>query len=450
MDAVGGGSVPAPPEELPTRGLPGRRYGDPVPESRVCIRSDGGAEPAALDVVLPSGIPVEELVPAIVDLIGGAASGAPKRWRLDRPVGERLEESLSLCDNGVRDGDLLILHSAEAPRLGAVRVEPWHLAVEARQQPSQVGRYLPDALCMLTTILAAAALAWTVGSEHATMGAIIAAVGAVAASAVAVSTGFGTAACVAVVSASCATGFLAVPSGPAAPNVFLAATAAFSAALLMSRLSGRVSPTLVAIAALSLPTAMVTVVAIPAAATGAALSTAALVLLALAPRTSALTAGLVVDAGRRDEAKHATVAHATLSGLVGGCAAGGAAGTVAVVAANPVGTAAGVTFIALIGAALLLRARTYVDPSRRIALITGGLASIGAGVVFLCSTRQDFAGPVAAILIAVGLVATRRPTIGAALARMLDRLECAVLAAVVPVSCWVAGTHELLEGLHVP
>ena len=125
----------------------------------MCIRSDGGAEPAALDVVLPSGIPVEELVPAIVDLIGGAASGAPKRWRLDRPVGERLEESLSLCDNGVRDGDLLILDSAEAPRLGAVRVEPWHLAVEARQQPSQVGRYLPDALCMLTTILAAAALA---------------------------------------------------------------------------------------------------------------------------------------------------------------------------------------------------------------------------------------------------------------------------------------------------
>ena len=144
-----------------------------------------------------------------------------------------------------------------------------------------------------------------------------------------------------------------------------------------------------------------------------------------------MTAGLVVDAGRRDEAKHATVAHATLSGLVGGCAAGGAAGTVAVVAANPVGTAAGVTFIALIGAALLLRARTYVDTSRRIALITGGLVSIcrRSPHHLLKPTRDAVAGPLAALLIAIGLdllpTATRYDP-RAASPVSLDRIEYAV------------------------
>ncbi len=406
----------------------------------------------AVDVALPSGAPVGDLLPAIVGLVDDRVTpgGEARRWRLDRPAGGSLEESLSLTDNGVRDGELLVLTTDHAPMLGPVRRAVCQEAVGARAPANHVGGYLPGTVCGLATVLSAAALAWTAGSEAATVNAIIAAVGAAAAAVVTMTTGYPTTSNLAVVSLACATGFLTVPSGPAAPNVFLAATAAAAASLMMLRLSGRASPALTATTALSLLAAIVTLVAMPVAMVGAALSTAALALLALAPRLSVLAAGLGPDRWHGDLADRAVAGHALLSGLVGGCAAGAASGVLVVARADHAGSAAtagAVTFTALIGMVLLLRARIYVDPTRQIAMIAGGLVSIIACLYVAVDTHREGVGPVAGALVVIGLYAVRRPRSGATALRLIDRLECAALAAVVPAACWVAGAYAVVGGI---
>ncbi len=408
----------------------------------------------AVDVALPSGAPVGDLLPAIVGLVDDRVrpGGAAHRWRLDRPAGGSLAESLSLIDNGVRDGELLILTTDRAPMLGPVRRAACHEVLQTRAPASHVGEFLPGMVCVLATVLSAAALAWTAGSESATVNAIIAAVGATAAAAVTMATGYTTTSSLAVVSLACATGFLAVPSGPAAPNVFLAATAGASASLLMLRLSGRASPALTATTAFSLLAATVTLVAMPVAVVGAALSTAALALLALSPRLSVLAAGLGPDSWQGDLADRAVAGHALLSGLVAGCAAGAASGIVVVVGtdhAGPMAIAGAATFSSLVGTVLLLRARTYVDPIRQIVLCAAGLVSvIGCLYVALCTHREGV-GPVAGALVVIGLYAVRRPRCGATVSRMINRLECVALAAVVPAACWVAGVYAVVGEFHL-
>lgn len=241
------------------------------------------------------------------------------------------------------------------------------------------------------------------------------------------------------VALTCAAGFLVVPSGPSAPNVFLAAAAALSAALLMLRLSGRTSPALVAIAAVSLLTAVVTVAAMPLTVVGAALSTSALALLGLAPRVSTVTAGLGPDRWHGDLA--ASAGHAILSGLVAGAATGAAAGAVVVAVAGHSGAA---PFSGLVALVLVLRCRTHADADRRTSLAAGGLVALVAGVCALLNARPGSVGPVAAALVVVGLLAMRRPGGGATVARILGHLEYAALVAVVPVACWVGGAYTAL------
>ncbi|MDT5340089.1 MAG: hypothetical protein QOD90_5594 [Mycobacterium sp.] len=416
--------------------------------SRICIHADRNGDPVAVDVVLPSGARVGELLPTIVEIVDGRAApdDTARRWRLQRPSGASLDHALSLNDNGIRDGELIVLDTDRAPRLGPVRRAACQEVAAVRPIARHVGGFLAGAVCVLTSVLAAVTLAGTVGSEAATMSAITAAVGAAVAAVAAAATGHPTPSSITVVALACATGFLAVPSGPAAPNVFLAATAALSASLLMMRISGRASPALTAAATVSLLVAVVTPVAIPAAMVGAALSTASLAVLALAPRLSVLAAGLGPDHWHGAVTESATAGHATLNGLVGGCAAGTAAGAVVVAATNPAGAPA---FIGLVGTVLLLRSRTYPDVARQIALIAGGLVCLSACLYLVTNTHRASVGPVACALVVIGLVAVRRPTCGATVARLLGRLEYAALAAVVPVACWVGGVYAVVDGFQL-
>jgi type VII secretion integral membrane protein EccD len=412
----------------------------------VCIQSDRDGDPVAVDVGLPSGVSIGELLPAIVDLVDGRAgpAGAPRRWRLDLPAGNTLSWSSSLLDNGIRDGDLLILAQGDAPTLEPIRVEPFRTVLAARPPTFPLGDVLPGVVCVLVVILASAALAWTAGSQWATTGAIVAAVGTAAAAGVAMISGYAAASTVAVVCLACATGFLAVPSGPAVPNVFLASAAAFSASVLMLRLSGRASSALTATASLALLVALATVVALPAKATGAALAATALALLALAPRLALVLAGLGPHQRHGDLADRAVAGHATVSGLVAGGAATAASGMALLAVAGHTGSGgvpSVVTFTALIGTALLLRARTFVDPVRQISLIAGGFVGLAASLSVAAAAHQHVVTPIAGTLIVVGLVAGQRPPSGAAVARTLDRLEYVALTAVVPVGCWAAGVY---------
>ncbi|MET0473311.1 MAG: type VII secretion integral membrane protein EccD [Mycobacterium sp.] len=414
---------------------------------RVCVHTDRDGDPVTVDVALPSGAPVGELVPAIVDMVDGRLSqdAAAAHWRLDRVTGGPLDEALSLVDNGIHDGELLTLSRRHTPALGPARTEPAHAAATAPQSGVDLAKWLPETFCASACTLTSVALAASAGSSHATPNLIVAAVGTLAAAVMSATTGYGIGSSLAVVALASATGFLAVPSVPAAPNAFLAAAAALCASLLTLRLSGRMSQAMTATAAFSLPSAFATAVAMPAAGAGAALSSAGLALLAMAPRLSVLAARLAIDDG--DLADRVDSAHATLSGLVVGGAAAVATGAIVVTTGGAAGSPAVLAFTGILAVVLLLRARVYADPIRRIALAAAGFASAAACLLHGLAIHPEYAGAVGGVLVAIALVAVRRPTMGAFWSRMLDRFEYVALAAVVPVAGWVAGVYDLVGGL---
>ena len=414
--------------------------------SRVCVHGDRDGDPVAVDLVLPSRITVAELLPAIVELVGGGggADGAARSWRLRRVTGAELDESTSLQDNDVRDGELLVLDRGAVPTPGPLRYAATRQVADLRPVGGLLDGWLPDAVAVVATTSAAAALASSAGSEYAVVHAVGAAFAAAAAALLTVVTGYPSAACLGTVALAAAAGFLAVPSAPAAPNAFLAAAVASSVSLVLLRLSGRPSTAVVAVAALSTVVALVTVVALPVAVVGAALATSGVALVSLAPRLSMLAAGLGPERGHGDLTVSAATGHVTLSGLVAGATAAVTAGAVVVTTSEHVGAAA---FAGLVGLVLLLRSRSHVDADRRVFLIVGGVVALGAGLWALVGTRPESLGPVACAVAVAGLATARRPRPGPAVARLLDRVEYCALAGVVPAACWVGGAFTAIDGL---
>lgn len=408
----------------------------------------------AVDVSLPSGVTVGELLPAIVDMVEGPAApdATPMLWRLDTLASGVVDEALSLHDNDIRDGDLLVLSQAHVPGLGPVRTQPVRAVVRAHPPAGRLGETVRGAFCVAATGLASLALGSGAGTAYATTNLVVTATGTCAAAVVAMTSGFGWASNVAFISLAATTGFLAVPSAPAAPNVLLAAAAGMSADLLVLRWSGRTSPVMVAALAFSLLCALVTLTTLPLVSTGAALASVALVLLALAPRAAVLTSRLRLedDPLPEDEvAARADAAHATLTGLVVGAAGGTTAGSVLLTADTPAGAGPTLAFTALLTVILLLRIRAHVDPGRRIALLAAGFGCGGTCLRVALGAYPQYVGAAGAVLVAIGLISVLARQRGSAWSRTCNRVEYVALAAVVPAAGWVGGIYDLLDGFHL-
>ena len=422
-----------------------------MPVCRVSIQTD--LDGRTVDVTVCARTPVGALLPAVIDVLGyRAAPDMVHGWRLDRAVGAPLDESLSLTDNDVHDGALLVLTPTHAPRLGPVGGGSARtVAAEGRPGAESAGR-LRESACAWAVLVAATALGWTGAATGGVGHVIVAALSACVVcwvAAVTRSTAVAWAGCT-----LCATtGFLAVPSGPGAANVFLAATAVFAAALVMTRLVARASVALTATASCAALVAVTMSVAVftalPVATVGAVLATAGLAVLSCAPRLSTLAArlGPRCDTESPDVvAARARSGHVTLTGVVVGCAVGGAAGTILVAlgclrAETP--QLACVAFGFVTGLVLLLRARTYVDDSRRVALIAGGLVCTTAAFVICCAAAPEWTAWATLGLTGVGLVMLRRVEPMPFASRSADILDYAALAAVVPLACWVTGIYGL-------
>ena len=426
-----------------------------MPVCRVSIQTD--LDGRTVDVTACARTPVGALLPAVIDVLGyRAAPDMVHGWRLDRAVGAPLDESLSLTDNDVHDGALLVLTPTHAPRLGPVGGGSGGgsaRTVAAEGNPgAESAERLRESACAWVVSVAAAALGWTGAATGAVAHLIVAAFSACVVCGVAAVTRSS-----AVAWAGCTlcatTGFLAVPSGPGAANVFLAATAVFAAALVMTRLVARASVALTATAscaalvAVTMSVGMFT--ALPVAAVGAVLATAALGVLGIAPRLSTLAArlGPRCDTESPDVVQaRARTGHVTLTGVVVGCAVGSAAGTILVALGGlraETSQMAGVAFGFVTGLVLLLRARTYVDDSRRVALIVGGLVCTTAAFVIWCAAAADWTVWATLGLTGVGLGMLRRVDPMPFASRSADILDYAALAAVVPLACWVTGVYGL-------
>jgi type VII secretion integral membrane protein EccD len=438
------------------------RGGDAVSVCRLSVQSDRDGKSVTVDMALPAGTPVGALLPTIVDLAEQPSPESPRCWRLDRVSGPSLDESITLAENGVHDGELLVLAASDAPPLGPVRWGPFRTAAEAGS-PGDASPFTPGVACIWAAALAALALC-TRPTEHPSIHLLVAAIGTCVAAAVAVTGRSATSAVTSVslapVSLAAATGFLTVPSGPGPANVFLAAAAAASMSLVLLRWADLSPSTLVAAASFSALVAVAGIVpvvaVVPVATVGATLTVAALGVLALSGRISILLSGLTTDphadsaqcAFRGDD--RAVRGHATLTGLVGGSTCAAALGTVLVAVGchrHGAPTLAGTGFAAVIGLVLLLRVRTHVDEARRRALSLAGMISVSAAFAIIVIAHPAHVGWVSAALIAIGLGAVRPPRLNAVTGRAVQVLEYAALVAVVPLACWVGGVYAMVRGV---
>jgi type VII secretion integral membrane protein EccD len=446
----------------------------PDPVCRLAIQHG----PRTVDLALPGDAPVGLLMPSIVDLVdqGTVAANEGRQWHLSRVGQAWLDETMSLHDNAIRDGELLLLTTTAMPAPVWIEDDPWHAVIGTADTGRAPTRVTATGACLCTAVLDATALVWSGVVTHA-IGHVI------TAGAIAAATAIGavvvrradrdpnlcvTLSIIAVVFAAVA-GFLAVPAGPSTANSLLAAAVACSMSILLLRLTRCGAICLTAAAALTALTSVVSACGVAwtlnVAATGAALSTLSLAALGMAARLSIAAAGLAPampspdHRGEEDPAKatpQAITAHHWLTGLVIGSACAAALGEVMVASScirDGRFSPNAAVFAAVVGVVMVLRARTHIDVRRRTALNIGGLVAMaaGAGLVVVSAPGQANWVCVLATAIALAmLVAAPGPPPNPLARRAVEVLEYLALAAVVPLACWVGGLYGLVRGLSLP
>jgi ESX secretion system protein EccD len=416
-------------------------------------------------------------MPSIVDIVHGD-TGSPtksRRWRLSRVGGPSLDESMTLNENNVRDGELLFLTSKHPPAPEWVALDPCDaVAVLADTAGAQAVRIIGIASCLYAASCGATALVWS-GIVNHTAGHVVtaaaiaasAAVGAVVTQRAHAEAMPSVALSVTAVAFTMAAGFLAVPAGVLAANFLLAAAAGLAMSIVLLRITGCGTAVLTAVATFA---AMAAVAAgseiwMPARTIGVAVSTLSLAGLGAAARMSIALAGLAPTtpgSGDRgdDESDlidvgdaRAVLGHQVLTGLVIGLSCSATLGTVLVAAGGlhdgtfwP-GLAA---FTAVVGLALLMRTATYADVHRAIALGSAGMISATAALAVVVVSAAEHAIWVSVLATAVG-AASLGSVFGATVnplgRRAIERLEYVALAAVVPLACWVGDLYGLVRGM---
>jgi type VII secretion integral membrane protein EccD len=431
---------------------------------RLTVQSGEDDGSLAVDLALPRNADVGLLMPAIVDLVHRDTPEAVRRWRLSRIGGPSFDESMTLGDNDVRDGEVLLLTAIEPPAPQWVGRDPCHAVAHGDTgNHAQALRIIAIVACLCAAGIGAAALAWSGmnarSAAHMITGSLLAAA-AVVGAIVARRAQHDALPCVALsviaVVYTAVAGFLAVPAGPSAANGLLAAAASLSITTLLRRLTGCGTVCLTAIAsttALTAATALVCVVwTLPAEAAGAALAILSLGVLGVAARVSIMVAGLAPAQSTVDDAQVA-LAHQTLTGLVIGSSTSVALGS-ALVALGGLEKAgswpSAAVFIAVVGLVLLLRARTHSDMSRRIALAAGGMVSAAAAFAAIVVSAPAQAHWMTMLAAAAGAGALGwffGLTVSPVVRRAIEVLEYLALAAVLPLACWAVGLFELVRGL---
>ena len=432
-----------------------------------------------MDLALPNEAPVGLLLPSIVDLVqsGGVAIDEGRQWHLSRVGQERLDAAVSLHDNAIRDGELLLLMTAPTPAPQWVQDDPYHAAVDAADTRCTPTRVAATAACLCTAVLGAAALVWSGTITHATShvmtGAAIAtatAIGAVAARRAHPDPMLCVTLSVIAVVFAAAAGFLAVPAGPSTANALLAAAVACSTSVFLLRLTRCGAVCLTSVATFTALTSVASACGVawplPLATTAAALSALSLGTLAMAARLSIAAAGLAPVMPSSDDKRadddpalqmpRAVSAHRTLTGLVIGSSGAAALGA-ALIALDcggddriwPIGS----VFAVVVGLVTVLRARTHIDIGCRTALIVGGTGAIASGGALVVVSAPGHANWVCLIAVAGGLsmLAGRfGATVSPLVRRAVEVSEYLALAAVVPLACWIGGLYGLIRGVSLP
>lgn len=113
----------------------------------VAPRSDS----PVVDVTVAADCPVGTVVPDLVDVvIGAAATASPRRWHVSRSTGGLLDTSKTLRDNGVGDGDILLLDAVGAPAPRLVPVDAASVVADcARTHSASAGPAVREGVGLL-------------------------------------------------------------------------------------------------------------------------------------------------------------------------------------------------------------------------------------------------------------------------------------------------------------
>lgn len=445
---------------------------------RLSVRTCAAASHAdGVDLALPRDMRVDLLMPLIVDIVHDREERTDvSYWLLSRLGGYPLDESLTLCENEIRDGDILLLSAPDPAPAAWTRHDPGTVTARvARDMAGSVPRVVAACgACVYFAFAGACALVWS-GLAARTAGHVVAAVGMAVGAAAGAATARmlwssrwpGVALGAVAIVFSTAAGLLAVPSPLSYPSLVVAASAAFAMAIVLMRVTGSWTTPLTAVAVPAALTAAVAAAAMtwmwPAATTGAALTLLALGALAVAARASITLAGLAPAVPTADTASgetrdarleqiRARRARRLLTGMVFGLSAAAAAGAVFVMSGVLCGETAwtrAVAFTAVVGVALLMRSRVHVDAYRRAALLAGG--AIGATaclvmVVVALPGQALWSSVLAATVGTATLASASHTPSGPLLSRAVAMLDYVSLAAVPPLGCWLCGLYELVRG----
>lgn len=444
---------------------------------------------SSVDVALPADVPVAELTPMVLELIGEPAPGSgggawrPQPWLLTGAAGGPLPLAATLGELGVLDGELLRIAPRAAPPPAPVFDDPVDALAATAGGSRGSGRRFGSAAVLVTAIAAAGLLAWP-GAPASPVAAALAAAGAVLAVVHAArlarrpvepTVGEHTAAAartsaLVAVALAAAAGWAAL-AGPPEAALLLAVAAAGTTAAVAQVVLRVVAPSLVGVvvaAVLGAGAAVATRFGIGAVTAAAAMAAVAIVAGPLLPRAALRLAGLPrpvvpADAGElmdaddgpdllppEELAERADLARGYLCGLAGGCAV--AAGAGALVAAAG-GGVAGSLFAGVTAAVLGLRARSFADPdAARVQLASAIATGIGLAAAVVVT-----AGPAARPLVAAALLllvaggiaalARARPIASPVARRAVDLFEGLLVIALVPLAFWAMDLFRIVRGL---
>lgn len=481
-----------------------------VPLCRVSILADR----TQVDVALPAEVPTVLMMHSLVDLVTGRAPTSnpadpettPARWLLS-PIGAgHLDPALSLHENGVRDGDLLVLSRAEAtppPPLFDDIIQAVALRAEDqyRQWNSTCARWLGYLVAVCASLAGAAALIRDgMGNGGLSLPASALAVaavllGAAAAASRAYCDDAGVALAFCAVPIGAVGGALLVPGELGGPHLLLGLVVAGCAAAVGLWSTQRGAAVLLATLTAATIGAAATIVdvlwAVGHLTSGAAVLAATPLLLALAPRLAILLAklplppvptpgaaldpyeddpqpgmenigavGAITLSTARSLELRAAQAQRFLTGLLGGITASAcvsafvACGALWSDTAGEAGPGApALVLVALTALVLMLRGRSFADWLHALILIGGG-AVIVLGVIST-STLAGTVPSLALFAVAVGVIVAAF-TFGVLAParqfspvqrRIVEITEYTATAAIVPVACWALGLYSLLRAL---
>jgi len=407
------------------------------------------------DLALPDHLPLCELLPAVVDVVGDDVCG--RDVRLVKADGDVLDAARSLSQCGVYDGDLLILTAAAEP----TSQRPFDLchSVADAVKRTDPGAPTPGPTASVVAVLwSAATVAVLLGRNG--FGATTATVGAGCATAISALVGalalrrHPTLSVTLGVVAAAFAGLSAQLAVPALPGFLLATSAISATSLITWRLLDCGSGVFLPLSGVTMAAAAVSLAEtlgwLSPTGLGPVLTTTSLAVLAVSPRLAARLSGLSPSAWPDDIEARAASARRILGGLVTATAAISALGTLvtAALTERPLEAAA---FIGTVAAMLLLRSRTHAEP-RLVStlLISAGIAvSAVSGLVAISApwTTTWLCGLLIAGAAIAMVLGSTDLTSSPAADRVMAAVEFATGAAVVPLACAAAGVFVAIRSL---